>query len=322
MLEHSVRGVLHATPPFDFAKSLAFVCSFPPTAGEQDVGAGTLTKAIIVRGRPILFELTATRDATTLAYALHAMAPVDDVTRDTALRRIRFQLSLDDDLAPFHALARDDASFAPVLRRQHGLHHPKFPSAFEIAVWSVLTQRMPIAAARKVKRALVEKLGAQIGEHRAFPEASTLAAAREDEVAAIVRHTRKAAALVAIANAFASVDADAYLATAPFDEAEAWLRALPLLGPWSTAFILFRGLGRMPRLAIEGGPIADAARRAYGAISDREVLAISERYGEWCGYWALYLRAGSSESAQRAERASTRRTASPAPSSAPAGGGR
>jgi hypothetical protein len=31
---------LHAVPPFDFGKSLAFLCGFPATAGEQRVGDG------------------------------------------------------------------------------------------------------------------------------------------------------------------------------------------------------------------------------------------------------------------------------------------
>ena len=292
MLLHSVRGDLRATPPFDFAKSTAFVCSFPPTAGEQTASASALTKAIAVRGRAVLFELAPTRHDATLAYALHSEGPIDDATRDDALRRIRFQLSLDDDLAPFYALARDDLAFAPVLARQRGLHHPKFPSAFEIAVWAVLAQRMPIAIARKTKRALTGRFGSSVGEHLAFPEASAIAGAPAIDLAAIVRNTRKAAALAAIADVFARIDADAFLARAPFDEAEAWLGALPLVGPWSTSFILFRGLGRMPRLTIRGGPIADAARRAYGPLSDREVLDVADRYREWCGYWALYLRAG------------------------------
>jgi hypothetical protein len=48
----------------------------------------------------------------------------------------------------------------------------------------------------------------------------------------------------------------------------------------------------MERLAERSGPIVAAAREVYGAIEEREVRRIAERYGAWCGYWALYLRRG------------------------------
>src|SRR5436853_1080704 len=110
---HTVRGTVPVTAPFDFGKSLSFVCAFSPTAGEQCVGERSLAKAIVVRERAILFELTESGRPDRLAYALHAHAPIDDALRDAALARIRFHLSLDDDLAPFYALADRDASFRP-----------------------------------------------------------------------------------------------------------------------------------------------------------------------------------------------------------------
>ena len=55
----------------------------------------------------------------------------NDITSVEALDRIRFSLSLDDDLEPFYELAEKDGSFAPIAREQRGHHHVKFPSAFE-----------------------------------------------------------------------------------------------------------------------------------------------------------------------------------------------
>ena len=46
----------------------------------------------------------------------------------------------------------------------------------------------------------------------------------------------------------------------------------------------------MERLAENSGPIFAAARTVYGARSEGELRAVAERYGAWCGYWALYLR--------------------------------
>ena len=54
--------------------------------------------------------------------------------------------------------------------------------------------------------------------------------------------------------------------------------------------MLFRGLGRMERLADASGPILEAARRVYGSKTQRELRAIAASYGRSCGYWSLYLR--------------------------------
>src|SRR4051812_33619313 len=156
---HTVRGALRAMAPFDFAKSLSFVCGFSPTAGEQCVGQRSLAKAISVRGRPVLFALEATDRDDRLAYALHAHAPIDDATRDEALARIRFHLSLDDDLAPFYAIADHDGAFGPIARRLRGMHHVKFASLAEVSVWSILVQRTPMNVARGIKDRLVARLG-------------------------------------------------------------------------------------------------------------------------------------------------------------------
>lgn len=102
----------------------------------------------------------------------------------------------------------------------------------------------------------------------------------------------RADAIVEIARAFSDPRFEASLREASLEDADAQLRSLPFLGPWSRAFVLFRGLGRMERLASASDPILAAARRVYGPKSERELRAIAEGYGRWCGYWALYLRRG------------------------------
>ncbi|MEV4015620.1 hypothetical protein AB0J35_34465 [Nonomuraea angiospora] len=52
--------ILTAREPFDFDASLAFLRRFPPTAGEQRLTAGTLTKAFRVAGQTVLARVTAT----------------------------------------------------------------------------------------------------------------------------------------------------------------------------------------------------------------------------------------------------------------------
>ena len=287
---------LEARAPFDFARTLGFLGCFPPTAGEQQLAPSGLGKVLSIDGRAIACTVNATSSPTTLAVTLRADAAIDRGTCDRALARLRFQLSLDDDLAPFYPLAATDAPFAKVVRAQYGHHHVKFPSPFEIACWAVLGQRTPMRVARKVKDAIVARFGPTIAleahEARAFPEAAVLAQ-EEKRLQEVVRDPRKAASIAALARAFERVD-ERFLREGPFADVEAWLLSLPRIGAWSAAFVLFRGLGRMPRLMQQEGPIFEAARTIYGATKTvREITAIADRYGEWCGYWALYLRARS-----------------------------
>lgn len=279
--------------PFDFTRSLSFTCSFRPTAGEQHVDQGRLTKAFAIDGRAIVAEIAETTHDDRLTCTLRSDRPIDDELARTAIDRVRFHLSLDDELAPFYALGRSDPAYAPLIEALHGQHHVKFASVFEIACWAVLGQRTPMASARKTKDAIVARFGPKLtlGDrvYPAFPEAAAIVEAG-DALSEVVRDRRRADAINAIARALLEVD-DAFLRTAPFAEVEEFFTALPRIGPWSSAFILFRGLGRMERLTLRGGPIADCARRVYGeSTSDRDVIRIADRYGAWCGYWSLYLR--------------------------------
>lgn len=62
--------------------------------------------------------------------------------------------------------------------------------------------------------------------------------------------------------------------------------------PWSTAFLMIRGLGRMERLEPDKES-THAASRVYGhSVSDEEFVELASRYGPWRGYWGYYLRVG------------------------------
>ena len=188
---------IQARQPFSFGHSLAFTCGFSPMAGEQSIEGGRLRKAHEIGGRAIGVDVEAGAGGA-LAVTLHADSEITARDQAAALDCVRFTLSLDDDLVPFHALAERDAAFAPVARAQHGHHQVKFPSAFEITVGRS-AQRTPMRLARSVKRAIVERFGASIaldGErHLAFPTAKRLASASDAELHGTVKHAIKAAAM-------------------------------------------------------------------------------------------------------------------------------
>jgi DNA-3-methyladenine glycosylase II len=297
MTTYSATGSLIPAAPFDFDKSLDFLGSFAPMEGEQALSARNLAKAVLINGQMIVFQIAAAGsvEAPRLSYTLHSDRPIGDATRRAAEDRIAFFLGLEDDLRPFYAIGLADPPFAPVVRQLYGYHQVKFLTPFENACWAVLTQRNPIQLAKRTKQALVERFGAslELGGQRywAFPEAACLAAADASVLFELTGNQRRAEYLGAVARAFSQAD-EVWLRTAPYAEAEAWLRGIKGFGAWSATFVLLRGLGRMERLPIGEVRLAEAAARRYArAFDEAAILEIASRYQQWQGYWAHYLRA-------------------------------
>src|SRR5215218_3868564 len=188
-------------PPFDFDQSLDFLDEFSPMQGEQTLAGRTLTKAVSICGQPLVFRVAAGRtvDEPQLAVTLVTDQPLTEASRPAALDRVRFFLSLDDDLRPFYAVGCADPHFASVIRRLYGLHQVKFLTPFENACWAVLTQRNRIPIAQKAKRALVERYGCHLEVegvgYWAFPEPAQLAGASGADLAALIGNDKRAAYL-------------------------------------------------------------------------------------------------------------------------------
>ena len=93
--------------------------------------------------------------------------------------------------------------------------------------------------------------------------------------------------------AFRGVD-PRFLREAAEDEVRRWLEAIDGIGPWSSSFILVRGLGRGATVEGMEESLLPAATKLYGAAVDRAALRrLGARYGRWQGYWAHYLRVAS-----------------------------
>jgi DNA-3-methyladenine glycosylase II len=175
----------------------------------------------------------------------------------------------------------------------------KFLTPFECACWAILSQRNTMPIARRLKQALLERFGTALEvdgvRYAAFPDAARLADADPADLLAIVHNLRRDEYLAAVARAFSVAD-EAWLRGAPYDQAEAWLRSIDGIGPWSAAFVLLRGLGRVERLPIGEKRLAMAAGRLYNGgppLDDAGLRRVARRYGPWQGYWAHYLRVAS-----------------------------
>ena len=292
---YSEEGSLRPTAPFDLAKSLDFLGMFPPMQEEQTMNEVSLTKAVRVGGRTIVFRLksTGTIKMPALKYTLFSDHSFSHGLTDVILDRVSFFLSLNDDLDQFYRIAINDPNFAPVLQKLYGLHQVKFLTPFECACWAVLSQRNQLNAARKAKQALLERFGTSLEVeghvYKAFPEPNQLAEASSEDLKEVIRHDRREDYLGHITKAFTEAD-ERFLRTGEYDKVEEWLKNIRGIGDFSSKLIMLRGLGRMDKLAIEKRLIA-AAGRVYGRpMKEQRLHVISEKYGRAKGYWAYYLR--------------------------------
>ena len=299
---HTAAGDLDGkvVEPFDFQQSLNFLGGFGPMSGEQQFERGAITKAIMIEGQTVVFRVGETeeggvRGKSRLRYELFSEGPLSKSVEDSVARRIAFFLSLDDDVRPFYAIARrDDPKFYPLVERSWGLHQVKFLTLLEISCWAILTQRVQRPIAQRMKRAITEKFGGSLDldgkTYRAFPDYTKLKEAKPRELLEVTRNQRAMQRLTSLLTAFDELDED-YLRTAPYDKAAARLQKVNGIGEWSSQFILFRGLGRMGKLqTINVRPLSKAIEAVYSP-KGKTLEEINSTYGEWSGYWSVYLRA-------------------------------
>ena len=292
------EGTLKPVGPFDFSKSLEFLSDFGPTRNEQEVRSGTFTKAVQAKGNTVAFEVAdkGTIENPKLEFTAYSEVNFNYEVKELVADRISFFLSLQDNLKEFYEIAKKDECIQPAIKKFYGHKQVKFLTPFEIACWAILAQRIPMAVARKMKENIVNKLGGQIKvkgvEYFSFPEPFNLAAA-SSVLPQLVPNRRKAEYLSGVADVFSKVD-EQWLRVAPYGEVHDWLTDIKGIGDWSANFIMIRGLGRMEELSnIEPQLALDVARIYAGKdeqMNNEEVCKIAEKYGNWKGYWAYYLR--------------------------------
>jgi len=296
---HSDTGHLIPKSPFDFSKALDFLAAFPPMMmDDHTVEQASLTRAVSLGGTTVAFNVKSTGliKNPRLTYTLSSERPLPSGLREAVIDRISFFLSLSDDLEPFYRTGYGDIEFAPVIQKLYGLHQVKFLTPFECASWAVLSQRYPAAAARRMKKSLMEKYGNSLHienrQYWAFPEPGRLARVEEKELLSILQNERRTQFLLAVAKAFSEMD-ERFLRTAKYDVVEEKLRSINGIGEWSSRLIMLRGLGRMEKLSVEKR-LLRAASKVYGKgreVTQSVLDQMAEKYGPWKGYWAYYLRA-------------------------------
>jgi len=273
--------------PYSFAQTVGFLRRFPPCRGDYVITDDSITAAVSVGGIARAFTLR-DGDPLTIDMPRH----VDGATQRALTARAAHLIGADDDVSVLYAAADGDPPFGALVAQLHGLHHVRFLTLEDIAVYCVLMQRTPIRLASLYKRRFLDRFGIPIDVGgttlRAMPELDQLVELDASDIAAAIGHTRKATQIADVVRGVAAIG-EAFLRTAPYAMARDALLEVRGIGPFSAAAILLRGLGRMDELPAMVR-FADEARALYGGAYDP--AAIARRYGAQIGYWAFYLKTG------------------------------
>lgn len=296
-ITYSESGLIRPVEPFDFAKSLDFLEGFESTEGEQIIGNGTLAKAFSFHWKAVVVRIRSIGEIESpgLEYSLISDHAIDAHIKETVIDRITFFLSLDDDLKPFYETGTKDRKFKPLIEQLYGYHQVKFPTPFEGTCWAILTQRNAMPIAKRMKAKLVESYGTSLEidgiTYRTFPEPTRLIEVKEDNLMKVIKNSRRTKYLISAAEAFSDVDEE-FLRTGKYEDVAAWLDSINGIGSWSVSFVMLRCLGRMERLNLDDRWLGVAASKVYGKdLSLKDIREIADKYGQWQGYWAHYIRA-------------------------------
>ena len=227
--------------------------------------------------------------------------------RACALDRLRFLLGVDDDIAPFLALAERDSLLAGPVARARGLRASRAGTCLHALVRALAGQLVTFCEARRIERGIVFRAGRAHAGLMLSPERADLARLSAAGVCASGLAPRRAAALVRIS---ALLDLER-LSDAPSPTPSrrgSCGSASSAPGRWATFFL--HGLGRYDRGLVGDLGLIKLCGALLGRRAEAEDTAkLLERYGEWAGLASLHL-LRSAPAAVRQERAPRARTAS------------
>jgi 3-methyladenine DNA glycosylase/8-oxoguanine DNA glycosylase len=267
------RVILTPQGEFSLAASIRFLGGFAPLSYEDEDGgpAQTLRLAFPVE-----------RDWRTVAVSAHetdggrvGAAICGDGDPDLGREQLERMLSLDVDASSLRRTLRDDEVASRLVAQFPGLRPVCFASPYEAAAWAVMSQRVQMRQAAKVRVRMCERLGRELsvdGETlHAFPDPETLRATRSIDGLSDVKVQR----LQGIAEAALDgrLDAATLRAAGP-EQAIEDVQQIPGIGPFGADLVVIRGAGEPDHFSRTERRLHREMADAYGVdAADVDALA-------------------------------------------------
>lgn len=274
--------------PFSLAASTRFLEGFAPATYTSTDGHH-LHLAFPVEGDDWRSAAVCVTQAERSSLQVEVDGHADTGAVRTQLERI---LSLHVDGAGWSGVGERDPVIGRLQQAHDGLRPVAFDSAYEAAAWALISHRIRITQAARIKDRIAQEAGERLKLHRspiaAFPAPAALAAAKGLTGIPDVKRKR----LISLGRAALDGRLDAgRLEQLGHDGAVDQLQRLDGIGPFSAELIVLRGVNLPDGLPSHELRLAKAVRLAYGLDTEPDVDEIAKLGEAWRPYrtWAAVL---------------------------------
>jgi len=281
---------------FAFPANLDYL-SRSPDESLYRIRDGKLFKTISVGNRTPLFEVSGEETGFLIVRPLDEQ-PWSEETKAAVILYVRDWFDLDNDLAPFYAMAKNDPILSGVVPRLYGLRSMGIPDLFEALCWGIIGQQISLAFAYTLKRRFVETFGRQVRQGDVdcwlFPEPEKVAGLSVEQLTALKMTTKKAEYLIGVARLMAEgeIGKERLLAMESFDAVEKRLVAIRGIGPWTANYVLMRCLRYPSAFPIDDVGLHNAIKAVLQLEQKPTVARIRELavgWRNWEAYATFYL---------------------------------
>jgi DNA-3-methyladenine glycosylase II len=284
---------LSANGPFSLQQAIHFLRGFGP-AGVEGLERAYVGAHVFDRHAAVVRFVEEPDGTLALAVNGPEVAAADG---DAAERLVRRMFTLDWDGDAFYGRIGDaDPMLRGLQQRYFGLRPVLFATPFEALCWSIISQRVNLAQATKMKARLaaygptVEWEGRL---HQAFPSPEQVLALDPGKVEQELRlPLGKFERILSLAERGARGELEAeLLLDVEASEARAWLERSPGIGPWASQFVLIRGVGQPDLLPHGERRILAAIQHFYQLDHEPGEAELDALAEAWAGYrsWAAFL---------------------------------
>jgi DNA-3-methyladenine glycosylase II len=260
--------------PWSLAASQAFWEGFTPSALKEQNNADALHTVFLVEQDWAVASATVTQDGTRARITVTGDGNLDAAAAQTA----RF-LSLDVDARGWPAVGAKDPIIGAAQQQLPGLRPCGFHSPYEAAAWAVLSQRIRITQAARLRDDLIRKHG----HHGAFPAPELLRTLDLDLPG------RKGEYLKAVAEAALdrTLEGKRLRELSP-ETAVAQVQQVKGLGPFAAELVVLRGSNHPDALPRHESRLEAEIAEQYG--SDVTLADVEQTWRPYRTWAAVHLR--------------------------------
>jgi DNA-3-methyladenine glycosylase II len=198
-------------------------------------------------------------------------------------------LGVSVDLTGFYSFADKDPRLKTLYRRFRGAKPPQFPTVFEALLNGISCQQLSLSVGIALLNRIAIRFGALTGkDQHAFPAPREIARATGRDLRALGYSGHKASAILGVARKVTEgrLDLEGLRALEDRDVMETLL-AIPGVGPWTSGYVLLRGLGRLS--VFPGGDVGALNNLAgyLGLIRPRDDAQLRQILEGWKPYGGL-----------------------------------